>query len=74
MRKIRFSPPDITQAEIDEVVAYLKVGPDYYRSLKQNFLKAVLQVNIANVERGHFHKPFAQNLHFCILGIDRMTR
>ena len=74
MRKIPFSPPDITQAEIDEVVKVLKsgwitTGPE------QNFLKAVLQ-NIAmlSVRLAFLHKPLAQNLHFVFSVSDRATR
>ena len=72
MRKIPFSPPDITQAEIDEVVKVLKSG---WITTKQNFLKAVLQ-NIAmlSVRLAFLHKPLAQNLHFVFSVSDRATR
>mgnify|MGYP007025179582 CR=1 FL=1 len=35
MEKIPFSPPDITQAEIDESGGYLAVRLDHHRSQEQ---------------------------------------
>ena len=74
MRKIPFSPPDITQAEIDEVVKVLSRA-GLLQVPKQNFLKAVLQ-NIAmlSVRLAFLHKPLAQNLHFVFSVSDRATR
>ena len=71
MRKIPFSPPDITQAEIDEVVKVLKsgwitTGPE--TKLFESRI-AMLSVRLA-----FLHKPLAQNLHFVFSVSDRATR
>lgn len=64
MRKIPFSPPDITQAEIDEVVKVLKSG--WITTGPETKLLKIVLPSIAML-KGQFafhHKPLVQSLHF----------
>lgn len=62
MRKIPFSPPDLSQAEIDEVIKVLKsgwitTGPE------TKLLKAVLQKDVTRKRLSVFHRrPLVPNL------------
>lgn len=62
MRKIPFSPPDLSQAEIDEVIKVLKsgwitTGPE------TKLLKAVLQKDVTQKRLSAFHhRPLVPSL------------